>query len=159
MARIKKSAINRSHKHRDLGAHITGEATLREEGVSDAPVENINWDVKRGEVHSDIPLEADEGWGKEVILRQFEYAFPPGITQRPTADDILTEGYVKFLESQLYFADNLELVLPPKVLIEDTGFKIFATCQPRKGHILEWRDRDHIQTLKQMAHDSAGNTD
>lgn len=144
--------INRSHKKRDINAHIKGKAELVEEGVTDAPVSNINWDVQQGEVHSNIPLSADQGDGRPIILRTFEYRFPPGIQYIPKAEDILTEGYLKFLESQLYFVDELDLVMAPKVAIDEKGFRIFATCQARKGSIIPGVSKP--QTLTQIAHDA-----
>lgn len=145
--------INRSHKSKDLSTHIKGRAEVTEVGAVDAPTDNVNWDVQQGEVHSDIPLSADEGDGRPIILRTFEYQFPPGIQKIPTEDEILTEGYVKFLESQLYFADELDLVMAPKVRINEKGFRIFATCQARKGSIIPGVSTP--QTLTQIAHDTS----
>lgn len=147
--------INRSHKSKDLNTHIKGKAQLVEEGAVNSPVENINWDVQQAEVHSDIPLSVDQGDGRPIILRTFEYRFPPGMLRQPTEDEILTEGYVKFLESQLYFVDELDLVQPPKVRISSKGFRIFATCQARKGSIIPGVSKP--QTLTQIAHDTARN--
>lgn len=134
--------INRSHKKRDIKDHIVAENKAHEAGVGE-------WDAKQLEVHSDIDLAVDTGWGKAVILRQFDYAFPPGIQQIPTKEQILTPGYLKFLETQLYFVDELELVMPPKVVIGQKGFKIFATCQARKGSLVHQKPT----TLKEIAHD------
>lgn len=148
--------INRSHKKKDIGAHIKGKAKLVEQDAADAPVKDINWDVQQAEVHSDIPLSTDEGDGRPIILRTFEYKFPPGIQYIPTADNILTEGYLKFLEAQLYFVDELDLVQKPKISIDETGFRIFATCQARKGSIIPGVSRP--QTLTQILHDAPRNT-
>lgn len=154
----RRTDVNRSHRHKDIERHITGEADLLEQGAVDAPTENVPWEVKQGEVHSDVALESDLGDGKEIILRQFQYMFPPNLTEKPTKEQILTDGYKKFLEAQLWMVDNLELVMEPRVVIEEKGFRIFATCQPRKGNIIGWEDRDNIKTLKQIAHDPAGDT-
>lgn len=139
--------INRSHKKRDLTQHITGEAQAIEKSAIDSPVTDIKWDVKQAEVHSDIAFSDDKGDGRPIILRQFDYVLQPGI-QKPTAEDILTEGYLKFLEAQLYFVDELDLVQKPKVVINDKGFKIFATCQARKGSIIPYHNKP--QTLTEL---------
>lgn len=139
--------INRSHKKRDIEAHLKGHTEVIEENAADAPVKDVKWDVQQAEVHSDIDIGVDKGDGRPIILRQFEYAFPPGMTYIPKAEDILTEGYIKFLETTLYFVDELEMVQHPKVVIGDRGFKIFATCQARKGSLIHQRP----QTLTEAA--------
>lgn len=147
-------AINRSHNKKRLDDLITNEGTLKEMGVTDAPVDTINWKVKEGEVHSSTRLEDDTGEGETYIMRSFEFRFPENIKEKPTKEQILTDGYKKFLEAQLYMVDNLELALEPRVIIEEKGFRIFATCRPRKGHMIEWRDRENVKTLTQIAHES-----
>lgn len=134
--------INRSAKSRDLYKHLVGSGE-----VVDSATDKVQWDARAGEVHSDTRLEDDEGDGRPIILRQFEYRFPPGIQRIPTAEEILTTGYKKFLESQLYFVDELDLVMEPKVVINKKGFRIFATCQARKGSLVLEKPR----TLKQIA--------
>lgn len=132
--------MNRSHKKKDLDAHIKGEAIALEKNAVGSPVQDVKWDVKQAEVHSDIDLKLDDGSGRPIILRQFDYVFPPGMQMKPTAEQILTPGYIKFLESQLYFVDELDLVMKPRVSISEKGFKIFATCQARKGSIISHRN-------------------
>ena len=141
--------INRSHKKKDIDAHIKGKAELLEKGALGAPVEDVKWNVQQGEVHSDIDIKLDTGEGRPIILRQFDYKFPPGLQMKPTADDILTEGYLNFLEAQLYFVDELDLVEKPRVMIGTDGFKIFATCQAKKGSIIPYHNKP--QTLTEIA--------
>lgn len=141
--------VNRSHKKKDLDAHIKAEAQLLERNAIDAPVQDVKWDVKNAEVHADVDLKLDDGSGRPIILRQFEYIFPPGVQYKPREEDILTEGYIQFLKSQLYFADELDLIEKPRVYIDEKGFKIFATCQARKGSIIPGTAK--LQTLTEIA--------
>ena len=143
--------INRSHKSRDINSHIKGKAEVTEVNAENSPVKDIKWDVQQAEVHSDISFKEDDGSGRPIILRQFDYVFPPGNQHRPSEDDILTPGYLKFLEAQLYFVDELDLVQKPKVMIGKDGFKIFATCQARKGSIIP--QSAYIHTLGDIAKD------
>lgn len=77
----------------------------------------------------------DPGSGRPIILRKFEFKYPPGSKVVPTKKQLLTKEYIKHLEDRLW-ADNLELIQTPKVAFHTTGFTIFATCQAKKGNII-----------------------
>lgn len=90
-----------------------------------------NWEGSEVEVMADEV--ADEGSGGAVIVRCFDFKFPPGNTVIPTKDQILTPQYLKTLQTLLYFDHDMEFAAEPRVVIQETGFKVFVTCQPRKG--------------------------
>lgn len=76
----------------------------------------------------------DPGTGKPVILRRFEFQLPPGVLEINKA--LLIKEHVKRLEVFLW-KDELEMVLPPKLVLEKNGaFSIFATCQSKKGSLI-----------------------
>lgn len=85
----------------------------------------------------------DPGVGRPIILRKFDFAYKPG-RQKPKKSEILTPGYITFLENILW-VDNLELIQDPKVAYNKTGFSVLATCQAKKGHIIPY---DKIEQLK-----------
>lgn len=89
----------------------------------------------------------DSGSGKPIILRQFEFHFPPGFKGKPKKEEILTESYIKYLENFLW-ADALEMIMEPKVVFNEKGFKIFATCQARKGHLIPYDKKDQLRPLQ-----------
>lgn len=144
-------AINRSHKKRDLDAHVVESAGVVEKGATNAPVDDIAWDVRKGEVHSSTTFQDDEGEGQEVILRRFEYQLPPKLAQPPSKKELLTfhEQRIK----AVLWADNLDLIQDMKLVFGKKGkFDIFATCTPKKGHLI-WNHK--ATTLKDIANDHA----
>lgn len=96
---------------------------------------DVKWEAEQGLVTSD-PLR-DEGEGKAIIVRSFEFRFPPGMKGLPTKEQILTNEYIKYLEVRLW-ADEIEMIAEPRVTINNTGFFVFATCQVKKGSILPY---------------------
>jgi hypothetical protein len=87
------------------------------------------------EDQTDEKLMHDKGSGEPVIIRLFEFKFPPTLEVLPTKEQILTPEYLKYLNVQLW-SDSLRLVMEPRVVIDKTGCKIFAPCQARAGATL-----------------------
>lgn len=106
---------------------------LIEGNVLDAPVRDVKWEGHELQVQSDPIL--DGGTGKPVIMRTYEFRFPPGLKGRPTKEQILTPAYKKYLDLVLW-TDGLEMVQEPKVVIKKRGFYIFATCQAKRGEYI-----------------------
>lgn len=92
--------------------------------------ENIKWYGKEAETEQ-TPMH-DTGKGEPVVLRFFEFNFPPDIKELPTKEQILTPEYIKNLKVQLW-ADELRMVLEPRVSIDKKGFKVCVACQAKTG--------------------------
>lgn len=141
--------LNRSHKSKELKDHIVAEtkATFQSETGK-----NTEYDIKQGEVHSSTVLEDDKGVGKAVVIRQYQYELPKNLPQPSKAQLLLI--HKPRIQDQLWL-DELELILEPKVVFSDKyphKFRIFATCQPKKGSLVY----DRPNTLTEIAHGHAG---
>ena len=101
-----------------------------EEDAVDAPVKNIKWEGK--EVGTPDSILQNDGSGQPIILRTYKFAFNPELKGRPTKEQILTPEYKQYL-NKLLWADELRMVLEPKVAINEKEFVVYATCQPRTG--------------------------
>lgn len=101
-----------------------------EENAINSPVENIKWYGK--EDQTDEKFFHDTGKGEPVVIRLFEFKFPPTLEAIPTKEQILTQDYLKSLQTALW-ADELRLIMMPRVAIDKEGCKIFAPCQARTG--------------------------
>lgn len=106
------------------------EFELVEENAKDSPVENIKWYGKEDETEQ--TTMHDTGKGEPIVIRLFEFKFPETLTELPVKEQILTPEYIKHLQVQLW-ADELRLVLEPRVSITKEGCKIFVPCQARTG--------------------------
>lgn len=135
-----EARTNRNYKSRKLEDHIKGESKFVELGVQDAPVTNINWDVKQAEIHSD-PVE-DPGMGGKVIVRRFNFQLPPGTLGQATEQEVL-DYHKKSTVIPMLWKDELELLDEPRIVRGKKGaFTIVAICSPRlvlgvKSHIHE----------------------
>lgn len=103
---------------------------LVEENAIGAPVKDIKWYGR--EDKTEEKLMHDKGSGEPVLIRLFEYKFPPTLEAIPTKEQILTTEYIKHLQTLLW-ADSLRLIMEPRVVIDKEGCKIFAPCQARAG--------------------------
>ena len=77
----------------------------------------------------------DPASGEKIILRRVEHRYPPGLQKKPKKKDLLTPAYIKHMENLLW-ADNLELIMFPKVTFNKRGFDIFFPCKPKKGNMI-----------------------
>lgn len=101
-----------------------------EKDAVDSPVKDIKWYGKENQ--TDEKLMHDQGTGKPIVIRLFEFKFPPTLKELPTKEQILTPEYIKQVQTQLW-ADSLRLVMEPRVVIDKEGCKIFAPCEARAG--------------------------
>ncbi len=108
----------------------TKEFELLEKDAVDSPVKDIKWYGK--EDKTDEKLMHDQGAGKPIVIRLFEFKFPPTLETLPTKEQILTPEYIKQMQTLLW-ADSLRLVMEPRVVITKEGCQIFAPCEARTG--------------------------
>lgn len=99
-----------------------------------ASAKEVTYDVSSLAVEAETKLEADEGYGREVVIREFRFALRPG-GAAPTKAELLTPEYLRHLNDILW-ADSLELFRPPKVVINKTDFRIYAPCVAKKGALV-----------------------
>lgn len=102
-----------------------------EKDAIDSPVKDIKWYGK--EDQTDYSSVHDKGKGEAIVIRLFEYKFPPTIEKLPTKDELLTPEYLKEIKTRLW-ADGLRVVLEPRVEINKEGCKIFVPCQATTGN-------------------------
>lgn len=146
---MKKVDKNRTVKSRELSDHIIAEAaaTTSKQGEKD-----IQWDVKQGEVHSDVFLEDDIGEGDAIILRSFDFkANPQTFKENPPTTQELFNAHIRQIEIHL-MKDGLKVYTEssPQIRLskDKTGYRIVVPAQPMKGHRLLERPN----TLTQLAH-------
>lgn len=89
-----------------------------------------DWYVK--EDRTEDKLMHDIGKGDAVIIRLFEWSFPPTLEFLPTKEQIITDGYLKQIDIQLW-SDGLRRVMEPRVTIDKSGCKVFVPCVARTG--------------------------
>jgi hypothetical protein len=104
---------------------------LVEENAIESPVKDIKWYGKEDQTE-EKPMH-DVGVGDAITIRLFEFKFSPDLEKLPTAEEILTPGYIKSLHAQLW-GDALRMVMEPRVHIDKEGCKIFVPCQAATGH-------------------------
>ncbi len=102
-----------------------------EKDAVDAPVKDIKWYGK--EDRTEDKSIHDVGKGEAIVIRMFEYKFPPTLEVLPTRDELITPQYLKDLKTKLW-ADALRMVLEPRVEITKEGCKIFVPCQATSGN-------------------------
>lgn len=102
-----------------------------EENALDAPVDNIKWYGKEGQT-DEKPMH-DTGSGEPVLIRLFEFKFPPTLEKLPTKEELLTPEYIRHIQVNLW-SDGLRLAMEPRVHIDKEGCKIFAPCVAATGN-------------------------
>lgn len=107
-------------------------------------MDGFDYDVTQAQTDG-VRIE-DPGTGRPIIMRHFEYRYLPN-GPKPTKEQLLTPDYIKHLENVLW-ADSLEMIMPPKVVFYNKGFKIFATCQAKKGNVIPGHATDQLQPLQ-----------
>lgn len=85
------------------------------------------------EDRTDDKLMHDKGKGEPIVIRLFEFKFPPTLERLPTKEEILTPEYLRQVKINLW-SDGLRLVMEPRVAIDKEGCKIFAPCQATTGN-------------------------
>lgn len=123
MARI------RNHSSKKIEDHIVSEGHGVELGATNAPVKDINWNVKSAEVHSD-PMQ-ESGTGPKLVVRRFRFKLPPGLPETPGNDELLAY-HKKATVIPTLWRDELELAQEPRIVPGKKGeFAIVAICAPR----------------------------
>lgn len=147
----------RKHDSKKLEDHLVDKTKFVELGAADAPVENVQWDVQKAEVHSDPVL--DPGTGMKVIVRRFNFRLPPGLKERMSNEEIL--GYhKKATVIPMLWKDELELLDEPRIVSGKKGaFTIVAICSPR--FVLGVRSTVHedATNVTKLINDSATGSD
>jgi hypothetical protein len=156
MARLTKADKKRAASSRNLEDHILGETTTVEKGAIGAPVQDVPWDVKKAEVHSDVTLEQDTGEGNAVIVRSFDFkANPEAFIKQPPSTQELFNAHLGQIEVFL-LKDGLKLFqgVNPRVMISKNKkfYRIIVGAEPRTG----WSLDQTPQTLSQLAHGNLG---
>ena len=155
MATIKKADKNRSVSSKELSDHLVGEASLTQ---TQAPVDiagfkgeqDLEWKAKQGEVHSDAKLEDDQGSGKKVIIRVFDFkANPESFKHQTPSKQALFNSHAKEIELFLW-KDGL-VVMPEvkpqlKLSKSRTHYRIVVGAEPRMGQQIY----DVAHTLKEL---------
>jgi len=108
----------------------TEQFEVLEKDAIDSPVKDIKWYGKEDKT-TETSMH-DQGTGKPVVIRLFEFKFPPTLETLPSKEQILTPEYIRQLQTLLW-ADSLRLVMEPRVVIDKEGCKIFAPCEARAG--------------------------
>ncbi len=106
-----------------------------EENAIDAPVKDINWEGQ--EVQTDGFLLKNDGTGKAVILRVFDFTLPPLKAEEIPSDEELLRFHKSKLTAFLW-RDELVPVQEFKIVMDNdmTHYKIFATCQAKAGSVI-----------------------
>lgn len=157
MAPIKRVKKERLASSKDIEDHILGEtAATVHNSTLDGKESVVNYDVKQGEVHSDVHLEDDEGSGKTIVVRSFDFrANPQAFREYTPSKQELFNAHAKQIEEYL-FADGLQVMpdVKPQLILSKKreGYRIVVGAEPRQGQIITRRDQDKIQTLSQAAH-------
>lgn len=156
MAAVKKVAKERLTSSKDLNDHLTGESTVKVINTVDNKEKVHDYDVKQGEVHSDIKLEADEGYGKTIVIRSFDFKVnPQAFKERTPSKQDLFNAHVKQIEIVLW-KDGLKVMpdVAPQLIMDKKrrGYRIVVGAEPEKGQLINSLVLDKQQTLSQAAH-------
>lgn len=155
MASVKKVKKERLASSKDIEDHIVAETEAKVINV-DTGVNGDNYDVKQGEVHSDVHLEEDTGHGGTIVIRSFDFkANPAAFKQRTPSKQELFNAHAKQIEIILW-KDGLKVMpeITPKLVLDkkQRGYRIIVGAEPEKGQLITSRDQDKFQTLSQAAH-------
>lgn len=148
--KLEVSTRAKSHTSRDLSDHIVGETSFVEEGVEDAPVKDIGWDVKQAEVDSGVQLREDKGEGEAIIVRSFDFkANPEAFREDPPTKQELFNAHIGQIE-MILMQDGLKLFtdVEPRLKLskKKEGYRITIAATPRKG----WGLLEKPQTLSEI---------
>lgn len=153
---VKKVKKERLASSKDIEDHILGETSATVHSGLDTNAKGYNYDVKQGEVHSDIKLEADQGDGKTIVIRSFDFkANPAAFKERTPSKQELFNAHAKQIEIILW-KDGLKVMpdVRPQLILDkkQRGYRIVVGAEPEKGHLINSLTLDKQQTLSQAAH-------
>lgn len=143
----------KAHDNKSFEDHLGQSFEVIEQNTEGMPVKDVHWHGQEVEVQSD-PIR-DEGSGRQIVIRSYQYAFAPNLKVRPTKKHLITEDFIKTLEMQLW-ADGLEMVLEPRVKIGERGFTVFATARAKRGELFSYKDE--ANRLQDLIHASKRNS-
>lgn len=124
---------------------------LLELNAQDAPVKDIRWDAQ--EIETKSTALVDDGSGKPIILRKFDFELSPSIPKEHLPSKLQLLQFHKSKVIAFLWKDELELVQEMKLVFDKKNkrkFYIFATCQPKKGSLLPF----NVET--QLLQDATG---
>ena len=152
MARIKKAEKNRSVSSRELSDHVVAEATAVEKEHIDSN-KGVEWKANQGEVHSDVKLEDDIGYGKKVVLRVFDFkANPASFKNWTPSKQELFNSHAKDIELFLWKDGLVAMpeVSPQIKLSKDRShYRIVVGAEPRFGQQIY----DKAHTLSELTNE------
>jgi len=103
-----------------------------EENAADAPVKDIQWEGQ--EVQTDETPLMNDGSGRPIILRVFDFDLPPLKPEElPTSEQLLNAHNTKL--TAFLWRDELVPIQDFKLVFskDKKHFRIFATCQAKLG--------------------------
>jgi hypothetical protein len=153
---VKKVKKERVASSKDINDHLTGETQVKVINSVDSASKVHDYDVKQGEVHSDIHLEEDTGHGKSIVIRSFDFkANPQAFKDRTPSKQELFNAHAKQIEILLW-KDGLNVMpdVKPQLILskQRNHYRIVVGAEPRKGQIILPSDQNKHQTLAQAAH-------
>lgn len=112
---------------------------------AEALIDGDKWIAQEAEVKSDALI--DNGSGRPIILRSFQFGLPTGIPNDsiPSSQEIIKFHWKK-LEVFLW-KDGLEMIEEPRVVFDTKNklkFTIFTTCQAKKGTVFSYKDTPNL---------------
>ncbi len=149
-----KLAKNRKVKKtgNNLEDHIEAQSTVVDEaGIVSS--DKVQWDVQQGEVQSSTNLEDDEGSGKQVIVRSFDFrANPEAFRHHTPSKQELFDAHAHQIEVLLW-KDGLQVMpdVKPQIILSKKreGYRIVVGAEPSKGFLMPYALK--AQTLTQIA--------
>ena len=104
---------------------------LTEEKATNAPVEKIEWEGEQIETEAQ-PL-VNDGSGRPIILRAFEFSLPPNVAERPNKQQLLE--FHKSKITAFLWKDELVPIQDFRLVYskDQNHFRIFVTCQAKAG--------------------------
>lgn len=153
---VKKVKKERLTSSKYIEDHILGETSATVHSGVDILSKGDNYDVKQGEVHSDIKLEADTGEGNAIIVRSFDFkANPEAFKTRTPSKQELFNAHANQIEVILW-KDGLQVMpdVKPQLILskQRNHYRIVVGAEPKKGNLINSLDHDKFQTLSQAAH-------
>lgn len=145
MKRPKSKSVKSFGGVQDIGSVV-------DENAKNAPVKDVQYDVKDLEVQSKTHLEDDDGSGGARIVRCFEFGMNLQAfgDYQPTRQELFNAHY-KGIEIALW-KDGLKVMpdVNPRIVIDTPNmrYQIFVGAQPMRGHLLQERP----QTLAEQIH-------
>ena len=152
MARVKKvvekADKNRSQSSRELSDHIVESGQVIDEQSIEGE-KDVQYEVSKGEVHSDVHLEDDKGVGKAIVLRHFDFSANPEAFRAQTPSK---QTLFNLHKNQIYahlMSDGLSVFeeVSPKVMISKNKrfYRIIVAGLPFG------MNKSHIPTLSEIA--------